>query len=207
MKNNKKKILLIALLLFVVVGFASYGAYSYYYTQGSFDTVRASDESSDNVIRITGSFNPTMDGYSSGSSGSGSSGSAFLGNGGTIYLDCPEKSGGHDTITCTATLSVYNSGSTSIYVSYYDTSFSASSSDADVSISSSSMGWGSNEGGSSETYISSGSSSTLYISVDVNIGNSTNVSYNEPQLVTDPVLGGSLTVYASLTLSATQYHY
>ena len=202
MKKNKKKILVLALLLFTFVGVIGYGVYSYYYTEGTVDTVSASDESSDNVIRITGSFNPTVESYaSSGSSGSGSSG-GFLGSGGTVYLDCPETTGGHETITCSATMTVRNEGSTGIYVYYYDTYSYASSSDATVDADSPDLYWSGE--GSSETYISSGSSATLNISVDVNVGSTSSISDSEAQLVTEPISSGSLSASVSFRLHASQ---
>ena len=154
MKNNKKKLFILALLLFTAFGVVGYGVYSYYYTEGTVDTESASSEDSDNVIRITGSFNPTTN--TSGESGSsGSSGSGgFLGNGGTLYLECPETTSGHETITCSTTVSVYNEGSTGIYVNYYDASSDASSSDATVSAESPRLEW-SGDSSSSSTYIGS----------------------------------------------------
>ena len=99
-KNNKKRLAILILLLVALVGVTGYGVYSYYYTQGSFNTQEASDESSDNVIRITGEFNPIVDG-----TGDSSSGNEFLGRGGSIDLDCPDSSGGHERIKCTAKVS------------------------------------------------------------------------------------------------------
>ena len=204
--KNKKKVLVLTLLLFAVIGLAGYGVYSYYYTQGEFASDSASSEDDDNVIRITGSFNPLAD-TGSGSSGASGTGEAFLGNGGTLALECPESTGGHERITCTSSVVVKNEGSTGIYVEYYDSYSSASSSDTDVYAESPDFRWESGEWNESRsTYISAGSNKTLYVSVDVNVGDDEHISSGEAQLVNDPVTSGQLSASVSFRLEATQDH-
>ena len=70
------------IILFVVIGLTGYGAYSYFYTSGSY--------SGHDEIDIA-SFNPEVDGD-------------FLGDGGTLTLTCPESETGNETIYCTGTL-------------------------------------------------------------------------------------------------------
>ena len=198
--KNKKKMLVIALLLFVAVGFAGYGVYSYYYTQGSFDTESAGgSEDADNVVRITGSFKPSTNGI--GGSGMENT-QGFFEDGGQVYLTCPEDVG-FGTTTCTGEITVYNEGSTTIYVSYYDTSSSASSSDFYVTTDSPSFYWEYSDYDST-AYISAGSSKTLHFNVDVNISSSDDPS-EEAQLVTDPVSSSTnVEAYVRFKLSATQ---
>ena len=199
-KRDKKKVLVLGLLLFAVVGLAGYGVYSYYYTVGTVNTPSATSDSDENVINITGSFNPRVE---SSSAESGVSGvDQFLGNGGSIPLTCPDKVGANETFTCTAYATVRNSGSTPIRVSYEDFYPNVSSSDATVSVVSSSISWSNTS--SSYTTISSGSSETIYIEVEVKTGNSTSVASDQPELVTEPIASGSLNAYASFRLEAEQ---
>ena len=194
MKKNKKKLLVMALLLFTFFGVVGYGVYSYYYTEGTINTNPASDASSDNVIQITGSFNP----YVSQDSGI----TTFLGNGGTIELSCPERAGMNETITCSASVHVYNGGSRTVRVSYYDTYANATSSDAEVSAGSPRLRWsGSNN---SYTTISANSSEELYIDVDVEVGDSDSHTSGQAQLVTEPIDAGSLNAYVSFRLDASE---
>lgn len=199
MKNNKKRLLIIALLLVAVIGLTGYGAYSYYATQGYFETEEASSEDSENVINITGSFKPTVEGVG-GPSGSSYSSDPFLGNGGTVYLNCPESSSGHETIRCTASVTVRNQGTTGIYVNVHDASSSASVNYGNISVSASepSFNW------YEDQYISRGDSKTLNISVDVNVGSSTEVSSDEEEIVYEPVDGGEISASVSFKITATQ---
>ena len=201
--KNKKKIFVLALLLFAAIGVIGYGVYSYYYTEATFENETASSEDSDNVIRITGSFNPITD--ASGPSGATAT-SSFLGNGGELSLECPETTGGHETINCTASLTVRNEGSTEIRVQYYDVSSDASSSEATVSVDSTSLNWGSYDY-DNYTYISPGSSATLYASVDVNVGSSSSIDSGDGVYVDSPVSSGSLEAYVSFRLEARQTSY
>lgn len=200
MKKNKKKTLVIALLLFALVGIAGYGVYSYYYTIGTVNTPTATSDTDENVINITGSFNPRI--ADNNASSSSSSSDQFLGQGGSINLNCPEKVGANETFTCTASATVRNSGSTPIRVEYEDFYPNVSSDNANVSIESSSISWSNTS--SSYTTISSGSSETIYIEVEVKTGNSTSVASDQPELVTEPIASGSLNAYASFRLEAEQ---
>ena len=194
MIKNKKKALIMVLLLFTFFGVVGYGVYSYYYTEGTITTPSASDENSNNVIRITGSFNPYVD-QSSGIS-------TFLGNGGTVDLSCPSKVGVNETITCTAQLEVRNYGSTPIRVSYDNVYGNATSSDVDVATGSASLDWANSN--NSYTILPAGSSEYLDIELDVYVGSSETVSSDTPQLVTEPVSAGSVNAYVSFRLDATQ---
>ena len=195
-KKDKKRLIIILLLLVALVGVTGYGVYSYYYTQGTFDTEDATDDDDENVIRITGEFNPTLDGM-----GSSNSGSAFLGNGGSVSLECPDSTTGHETITCTTSVTVRNEGTTSIDVEVLDGNSSASSSNnISVSAENPTYNWGEDDA----TTISAGSSETLTISVDVNVGSDDTVGSSEAQLVTSPVESGTLTASVSFRLKATQ---
>lgn len=200
MQNKKKMLLVIALLLVALFGVTGYGAYSYYATQGSFETEDASSEDSENVIRITGTFKPTVDGVG-GPSGSSSSGNSFLGNGGTLYLTCPETSSGHETITCTTSVTVKNEGTTGIYVDVED-----ASSDTNVEYGSVTASAEEPEFNWNETYISAGSSRQLNISVDVNVGSSNEVSDDTEEIVYGPVEGGEIKASVSFKIGVTQEH-
>ena len=91
MKNKKsnKRVFLIILLLFIMLGFAGYGVYSYFWTEGNYNGA--------DTIRIT-PFNPEtiID-----------SNSNFLGDGGDVILSCPNVTG-NETITCTGEITVKN---------------------------------------------------------------------------------------------------
>ena len=183
-----------------MVGIAGYGVYSYYYTIGTVNTPTATSDTDENVINITGSFNPRI--ADNNASSSSSSSDQFLGQGGSINLNCPEKVGANETFTCTASATVRNSGSTPIRVEYEDFYPNVSSDNANVSIESSSISWSNTS--SSYTTISAGSSETIYIEVEVKTGNSTSVASDQPELVTEPIASGSLNAYASFRLEAEQ---
>lgn len=197
MENKKKKWVIAALLLFVVIGIAGYGVYSYYYTEGTMNTEEATSEDDDNVIRITGSFKPKV------SQDSGIN--EFLGNGGTIDLSCDDNYVGvNEKTNCYATVHVYNEGTTPIRVSYRDVYANAtpSGTSASVSTGTPSLRWsGSNN---SYTTIDAGSSTDLYIDVDVMVGDSNNNTGDDPQLVTGPISEGTLSAYISFGLDAEQ---
>ena len=93
--KNKKKWLILALLLFVIIGVTGYEAYSYFYTSGDF--------SGSSDVSIAG-FDPQVNGD-------------FLGDGGTLTLTCPESETGSGTVNCSGELVVTNNGSTDITVS------------------------------------------------------------------------------------------
>lgn len=104
--KNKKKMLLALLIVFALVGIVGYGVYSYYWTRG---TVTGS--SSVNIH----SFNPQI--YAN-------EGWKFLGEGGTIYLSCPDGavlgSNEDDYVDCTAELQIENEGSTAVTLEVED---------------------------------------------------------------------------------------
>ena len=97
-KKDKKKLLILVLFLFAIVGIAGYGAYSYFWTDGTItgrsDTVTIS------------SFDPQV-----------SYNGSFIGNGGEITLTCPNTANGTGVIDCSGTIEVYNNGGTDIEVS------------------------------------------------------------------------------------------
>lgn len=197
-KKDKKKLLVLALFLFAIVGFAGYGVYSYYFTQGSFD-------SDSDTIQVA-SFDPET--VINGSS------SEFLGNGGTVSLDCGGSSGyyhsnGKETITCTGSVEVHNNGGTDIDVEYFETSSGVNGSGMSLSADTSNLkfDW-SNSYDSSTTRISAGSSDTLNISVDVVVDNgATNGMDNEnAEEVSSPIYGGEFSVDVDFRLKATQVH-
>ena len=96
-KSDRKKLFILILLLFLVIGVSGYGAYSYFYTTGEFN---ASD-----TVEIA-SFDPEVD-----VSGN------FLGHGGSIILTCPDSRLGNETVQCTGQLTVTNYGGTNIVLS------------------------------------------------------------------------------------------
>ena len=106
MNNKRKKVLVLALLLFVAIGFAGYGVYSYYYTTGSFG---AGDSGNDNLY-LTGKFDPEVTAYSNGSNKS------FLSGENHFFLECSDIDSNSQT-TCSGTLYIHNDGSTSISLS------------------------------------------------------------------------------------------
>ena len=190
-KKDKKKILVLGLLLFAVVGLAGYGVYSYYFTRGSFDTESASDEDSDNVIRITGEFEPIFDG--------GASSSYFIGQGGSFELYCPRETSGNETIRCTASPSVVNEGTTSIRVEVYDGSSSVSTQSGDdyVTAGNPSFDWYNNT-----AIIGPGESKTLNISVDVYVGDRS--MSGDGVEVNEPVYSDELSANTTFKIKATQ---
>lgn len=194
-KNNKKRLAILILLLVALVGVTGYGVYSYYYTQGSFNTQEASDESSENVIRITGEFNPIVDG--TGDSGSGNE---FLGRGGSVDLECPDSSGGHERIKCTANISVRNEGTTPITVEVEDGSATATS-DSGIHVYANSpiFDWEYNT-----KTIAAGQTEELNVEVYVNVGSESTIEGDQAVLVTGPVNEGTLKASVSFRLKATQ---
>lgn len=103
-KKDKKKSIIFVLLLVAVIGIAGYGAYSYFWTEGTYEAY-----TSDSVT--IASFNPEIeidgDYY-------------FVGEGGTVTLTCENTSTGGGTVDCTGSYKIYNHGGTPITVSAYD---------------------------------------------------------------------------------------
>ena len=181
-KNNKKKLLIIFLFLFALVGVVGYGAYSYYFTKGEV-------QSNSDSIEVL-SFDPRV---------STSSGESFLGSGGSVELDCPDSTRGGETLTCTGTLTVSNNGGTNIYLSLDDISTSYSKDGyIEASTGDASFEW-------EDDTLAPGESTTLTISVPVTVGSSGGAS-SDPVEVYDTVNGGSVSVTANFKIIATQSH-
>jgi hypothetical protein len=196
-KKDKKKLILVLLLLVALVGVTGYGVYSYYYTQGDVQNESQSDD--ENVIRITGEFDPEVDG-----GGDSSSGNGFLGNGGTLSLTCPDTASGHGRITCNGSITVRNDGTTPIYVSVYSASAYTDVITGNVALHAGdpSFNW---ENG--KTLIQPGNSETLSVSVDVSVGSDGSIDTDQGQLVTAPVSAGDFKANVSFTLKASQREY
>ena len=186
-KKDRKKLLVLVLLLFAVVGTVGYGVYSYYWTQGNYENETSSGSGDDATIYLNGKFDPEIENGS------------FLSDGQTIELTCPE-SGGKGTVTCTGKVTIVNEGTTKISVETLDGESSVSKDGyIDVTAKETSFTW------TSET-INAGSSETLYVSVDVDVDNGTTngINSSEAEEVTDSVPGGSFTVKTSFKIKATQ---
>lgn len=180
-KQNKKKIFVLFLLLFVVIGLTGYGAYSYFWTSGSFsgsDTVDI--ESFDPQLSLSGDF---------------------LGNGGTMTLTCPDSDDGYESITCTGSLEVYNNGGTDIVVSISDDDASASAYSSSDNVTASAgtptFTW-------TDTTISPSSSETLTVEVPVELtsefGSSSSYERNSAYS------GEAVEVTVSFKITAAQVH-
>ena len=188
-KGNNKKFLATFLLLFAIAGVIGYGAYSYYWTDGSVT-------SGTQHIEVS-SFNPTF--YVDGSH-------EFINSTqGSISLSCPSTSSGSEQVECTGSISVYNQGDSDITVeidsSNSGVSTYGSSSSLNASITDVDYDW-------SSTTISPGSSETLYVTVYVDIDNGlgSSASVDNPEYVTSAVPGGTVNVTANLKIIATQVH-
>lgn len=144
-KKERKKFLAIVLLLICVIGVTGYGAYSYFWTKGSFEGTE--------TISVA-SFDPETDV------------NGFIGNGGTVRLTCPNAENGYGTVNCTGSVQVTNNGGTPIevtisdgqsYVDHYGDSDSATATAGDPT-----FGW-------TTATIQSDNSKTLSISVPVTV--------------------------------------
>jgi hypothetical protein len=199
MKNkDNKKMLVLVLLLVAVIGVVGYGTYSYYFTQGEFSHYTAYY---DNYIQITDSFFPRI---GSGSTGTGYN--EFLGNGGTMELECPEYSSGHERIQCTGSLIIENSGSVAFNLNYDEASASATSSGVDTYAETPTFSWSGGTPSDNGVVVSSGGRATLNISVYVNVGEKETISSSDAQEVFEPVSSGELSASASFKVTATQVH-
>ena len=159
-KKDKKKLLILILLLFAVIGVTGYGAYSYFWTQGSFSGT------SDSVS--VASFDPET------------SVNGFVGSGGSVTLTCPDSTMGNETVDCTGTVTVYNNGGTDITVS--TSSISANTNDLSddnvtATVGTPNFSW-------SNTTIAANNSENLTITVPVTLssdfGSSESVSRSTP---------------------------
>lgn len=199
MKNkDNKKMLVLVLLLVAVIGVVGYGTYSYYFTQGEF----AQDTSYyDNYIQITDSFFPRV---GSGSSSAGYN--EFLGNGGTMELECPEYSSGHERIQCTGSLIIDNSGSVAFNLNYDDASAEATSSEVETYAETPTFSWSGGTPSDNGVVLSSGGRATLNISVYVNVGKNETISSSDAEEVFAPVSSGNLSASVRFKVTATQVH-
>ena len=182
-KSNKKKLIAIFLFLFALSGVIGYGAYSYYWTQGSYET----EEETINII----AFDPEV--YNHGSQ-------FFLGNGGTIPLSCDDQSNGHDTITCTGDATIINAGGTDITLEVENASVDVSDlSGVNIDYSGATFELGTSTlapGG--QTYI------TVTVPLEIDNGTAAGDGGSSAVEVSAPVAGGEITVSARLKLKATQ---
>lgn len=186
MKNNKsnkrdnRKLLILVLLLFVVIGVTGYGAYSYFWTSGSF--------SAEDQVSIA-AFDPDVDGN-------------FLGNGGTLTLTCPNSTYGYETVNCTGTLTVNNNGGTDITVSVDEETasvspYTGSNDDVNASAGTPTFSW-------SSSTISSSSSETLTVTVPVTL--TSHFGSSEGYERTSEYTGEDFTVDVSFKIIAAQVH-
>ena len=193
MKNNKRKLIILALLLFAAIGFSGFGAYSYYWTQGNFDT-------KEGTIRTDKSFDPEgIYEINYDSNGNPSYNYQYLGSGGVVDFSCTNDANGY--LTCTGLSPVYNNGNTTVSVTYQNFSVTSSSGDIDVSSVTPTYKWvyGDNqESTSSSISLDSGESATLVttFSLPVYVG-----IPSEAEEVNAPVTG----VNSDLTMSIDLY--
>ena len=183
-KSNKKKLIAIFLFLFALSGVIGYGAYSYYWTQGSYET----EEETINII----AFDPEVYNHSS---------EFFLGNGGTLPLSCEkEQSNGHETVECYGDATISNKGGTDITLAVENSSVDLSYIDGvDIDYSGATFTLG------AET-LAPGEQTTITVRVPLVIDNGTangDGGY-DPVEVHAPVSGGEFTVSANFKLKATQ---
>lgn len=184
-KSNKKKIIAIFLFLFALSGIIGFGAYSYYWTQGSYDT----DEESINVIAFDPEVSPYNDNFS------------FLGNSTSLELECEKnQSNGKETIVCSATADIRNDGNTNITLGIDDEEIVLTAPDGvDVSYSGYSFSLGSYELAPDERTVL-----TVYVPLSIDNGTADGDGDSEPVQVSAPVAGGEITVSANFRLIATQ---
>ena len=179
-KQNKKKSLILVLLLFVLVGIAGYGVYSYFYTSGSYS---ASDDVS------IAAFDPEINGD-------------FLGNGGTLTLTCPSDEDGSGTVECTGSLTVSNNGDTAITVATSNASVhldELSHDNVTATAGTPVFAW---EGNS--TTIEAGNTKTLDVTVPVSL--SSNFASGEGYSRDSEYTGEAIGVTVSFQITATQVH-
>ena len=188
-EKNKKKTIILVLLLFAVVGIAGYGVYSYFWTEGSFDGYSSS------TISVA-SFDPQVNV------------AGFVGEGGTVTLTCPDSETGNETIECTGTVTVTNNGGSDITVSAshgVPTVTPINHDSASATAGTPTFDW-------SSTTISSGYSSELTITVPVTItsdfGSSSSVETNQPYHIDDETKSApdAFEVKVAFDITAAQVH-
>ncbi|MBR2712918.1 MAG: hypothetical protein IKE73_04345 [Bacilli bacterium] len=176
--SDKKKLFILILLLFVVIGVTGYGAYSYFYTSGSY--------SGNEEIDIA-SFNPEIDGD-------------FLGDGGSLTLTCPESATGNEVVNCTGTLDVVNNGNTPITLSTSNASVSLnnlSHDDVSSSAGTPTFSW-------SDATVSEGNTSTLTVTVPVTL--SSHFGSSDGYSRDTAYAGEAIEVRVSFKITATQVY-
>lgn len=190
-KKDKKKSLILVLLLFAVIGLAGYGVYSYFWTDGDFsgqsDTVEVA------------SFDPRI-GYSDGN---------FVGDGGSLTLICGDSESGSGTVTCTGAVDVYNNGGTDITVEVDENEVSTDTNEihvdnGEVTVGTPTFSW-------SNTTITPNSSETLTVTVPVEVdsdfASGTAYERNEPYNGdTSNGYDDEFSVTVSFRIIATQAH-
>ena len=189
-EKDKKKLLVLVLLLFTVVGLTGYGVYSYFFTEGDFigygSTVEIAAFNPETTIRGT---------------------TKFLGSGGSVIITCPDYNGGNN-VTCTGSVLVSNNGDRDITVEVLDTKSGkqilnsvneTENVDQDVVVSAPSFNW-------TTTTIAAGESATLNISVDTeltsNFSSDTAVDAGSGERHID----GRWAIEVSFKLKASQVH-
>lgn len=188
-ENNKKKALILVLLLFAVIGIAGYGVYSYFWTEGNY-------EGSDTISVVAFDPQTEIDG-----------GSDFLGNGGNIEISCPNTSTGIGSVTCTGSLEVSNNGGTAINVEVLEASSVDYNQENGMSITP-----GTPQFSWTTRSLNPGESATLSIDVPTSIytdyGSYSPVQTNEPFISSsdDPRYSSHAQVQVSFKLKATQVH-
>lgn len=143
-RGNKKKILVLVLLLVAAVGIAGYKAYSYYWAKGNIE------EYEHPVITLKRDFYPRVNG-------------SYLSNGGSIDLTCPTSQVGETTVTCTGSLEISNDSTETVNFEVIESSASSSNEKVTI-VGQPQFSW------ESSTSVSAGEYNTLNVSVVVTNG-------------------------------------
>ena len=206
MKNNKnkKKLLIIVLLLFAAIGVTGYGAYSYYWAEGSFGS-NSNGASSGGFIKTDKRFNPQGSNeydeeYDYNKMG-------FLGNGGQIKLTCSEEDN-DGYRTCSGYSPVSNDGNISIIVSYSNFGLQSEGNVVDVSSITPTYKWVykddngvERESSASTITLDEDQEATLVTTFKIKVGTGTTA-----QQVTAPVIGSTSNLTMTIDLKADQYY-